>query len=95
MNTSAAFSTIVIFIFHGPTLGHVSRHVGTGHMVDHQMKKKGLGKLIITAAQCVRLSLSNVSNWMGDRQRKHCAQLPGEEIGGTLVRDFALSSWGL
>ena len=49
----------------------------------------------ITAAQCVKLSLSNVSNWMGDRQRKHCAQLPGEEIGGTLVRDFALSSWGL
>ena len=32
----------------------------------------------ITAAQCVELSLSNVSNWMGDHQRKHCAQLPGE-----------------
>ena len=28
--------------------------------------------------QCVELSLSNVSNWMGDHQRKHCAQLPGE-----------------
>ena len=39
----------------------------------------------ITAAQCVELLLSNVSIWMGDRQRKHCAQLPGEEIGGTLV----------
>ena len=38
-----------------------------------------------TAAQCVELSLSNVSIWMGDRQRKHCAQLPGEEIGGTLI----------
>ena len=36
------------------------------------------------------LIVCNVSNWMGDRQRKHCAQLPGEEIGGTLVRDFAL-----
>ena len=48
----------------------------------------------ITAAQCVELSLSNVSNWMGDHQRKHCAQLPGEEIGGILVRNFALSSWG-
>ena len=46
MHTSAVFSTIVIFIFHGPTLGHVSRHVGTCHMVDHQMKKKGLGKLM-------------------------------------------------
>ena len=31
---------------------------------------------------------------MGDHQRKHCAKLPGEEIGGILVRDFALSSWG-
>ena len=48
----------------------------------------------ITAAQCVELSLSNVSTWMGDHQRKHCVQLPGEEIRGTLVRDFALSSWG-
>ena len=42
MRTSAVFSTIVIFIFHGPTLGHV----GTCHVVDHQMKKKGLGKLM-------------------------------------------------
>ena len=46
MHKSAVFSTIVIFIFHGPILGHVSRHVGTGHVVDHQMKKKGLGKLM-------------------------------------------------
>ena len=46
------------------------------------------------AAQCVELSLSNVSTWMGDHQRKHCVQLPGEEIGGILVQDFALSSWG-
>ena len=48
----------------------------------------------ITAAQCVELSLSNVSTWMGDHQRKHCVQLPGEEIRGIFVRDFALSSWG-
>ena len=32
----------------------------------------------ITAAQCVELSLSNVSTWMGDHQRKHCVQLPGQ-----------------
>ena len=40
------FSTFVIFIFHGPTLGHISGHVGTCHMVVQQMKIKGLGKLI-------------------------------------------------
>ena len=28
---------------------------------------------------------------MGDHKRKHCVQLPGEEIGGLFVRDFELS----
>ena len=53
-----------------------------------------LNSCCITVAQCVELSLSNVSTWMGDHQRKHCAQLPGEEIRGIFVQDFALSSWG-
>ena len=69
---------------------------GELHLTERVCPRDFLGKSIsITAAQCVELLLSNVSIWMGDRQRKHCAQLPGEEIGGTLVRDFALSSWGL
>ena len=47
-------STFVIF-FHGPTLGHVSDHVGTYHMVDHQMKKKGLGKLICLGTKILKI----------------------------------------
>ena len=43
---SSFFSTFVIFIFHGPTLGHVSGHVDTCHVVVQQMKMKGFGKLI-------------------------------------------------
>ncbi len=36
--------------------------------------------LSITAAQCVELSLSNVSNWMGDHQRKHCVQFQARKL---------------
>ena len=51
-------------------------------LINSRKKYHFLGEMekcnSITAAQCVELSVSNVSNWMGDHQRKHCAQLPGE-----------------
>ena len=55
MHTSAVFLTFVIFIFHGPTLGHVFGQVGTCHVVDHKMKKKGLGKLICLGTKILKI----------------------------------------
>ena len=37
---SRFFKTFVIFIFDGPTLGHISGHVDTCHVVVKQMKMK-------------------------------------------------------
>ena len=55
MHTSAVFLTFVIFIFHGPTLGHVFGHVGMCHVVDDKMKKKSLGKLIYLGTKNLKL----------------------------------------
>ena len=49
-----------------------------GRKRQGQIEFCSLHSCSITAAQCVELSLSNVSTWMGDHQRKHCVQLPGQ-----------------
>ena len=54
MLTSAVFSTFVVD-FYGSTLGHVFGHVGMCQVVDHKMKKKGLGKLICLGTRILKI----------------------------------------
>ena len=46
INLKVHFHTLVIFIFHGLSLGHVSGHVGTCHVDVQQIRIEGLGKLL-------------------------------------------------
>ena len=55
MRTSPSFPAFFTYIFHGPTLGHVSGHLGTCHVADHKMKKKGLGKLICLGTKILKI----------------------------------------
>ena len=49
------FLTFVIFVFHGPPLGHVSGHVGTCRVDVQDMKKQGLGKLICLGTKILKI----------------------------------------
>ena len=51
----ALFSIFVIFLFDGPTLGHVFGHVGTCHVVTHKMKMKVLGTLICLGTKILKI----------------------------------------
>ena len=53
------FSIFGIFVFHGPTLGHVSGHVGTCHMDFQQIRIEGLGKLICSGTILILKSDQN------------------------------------
>ena len=52
---SRIFFNFCDFYFHGPTLGHVSGHVGTCHVDVQKMKKKGLGKLICLGTKILKI----------------------------------------
>ncbi len=51
---SSFFLTFVIFIFHGPSLGHVSGHVGMCHVVVQQVNLE-LGKLICLSTKILKI----------------------------------------
>ena len=51
------------FYFHGPTLGHVSGHVGTCQMDVQQIRIEGLGKLMCLGTKIFKIGTELRELW--------------------------------